>query len=364
MRADADDGRPEVPRPVTEDARSATTGQRKADHIRINLDEDVSAKGVTAGWERFRLEHCALPEIDLSAVDLAVEFLGHDLAVPLLISSMTGGTPQGGEINRRLATAAQTLGCAMGVGSIRAALEDPRLADSYRVRERAPDVMLLVNLGAVQLNYGYEPDDCRRAVELLDAQALVLHLNPLQEALQPEGNTNFSGLLARIEAVCQALPVPVIVKEVGWGITGDRARLLQEAGVAAVDVAGAGGTSWSEVERHRMPTAERERVAAAFAGWGIPTADCLRSCRAACPDLPLVASGGVHDGVDAAKALALGADLVGIAGPLLRAAAVSDEAVETELMVVREQLRVAMFAVGAAEVGALRSRVGPEPGGA
>jgi isopentenyl-diphosphate Delta-isomerase len=339
----------------------ATTGQRKADHIRINLEEDVGAKGITAGWERYRLEHCALPEMDLAVVDLAVDFLGHRLAAPLLISSMTGGSPQGGEINRRLAAAAQTVGCAMGLGSIRAALEDPRLADTYRVREVAPDVVLLVNLGAVQLNYGYEAKDCFRAVELVDAQALVLHLNPLQEALQPEGNTNFSNLLQRIEAVCLALPVPVIVKEVGWGITGALASRLRDAGVAAVDVAGAGGTSWSEVERHRIPDAERRRIAGAFADWGVSTAECVKSCRAACPDLPLVASGGVRDGVDVAKALALGADLVGMAGPLLRAAAVSEEAAETELGIVREQLRVAMFASGAAEVSALRTKVVAEP---
>ena len=330
------------------------TAQRKAEHIRINLEENVAAKGVTAGWERYRLAHCALPELDLAAVELGTTFLGHSLSAPIVISSMTGGTEQAALINRRLARAAQTVGCAMGLGSIRAAIEDPALAESFSVREAAPDVMLLANLGAVQLNYGYGVKQCLRAVELVDAQALVLHLNALQEAVQDGGNTNFGGLLKRIENVCRQLPVPVIVKEVGWGILGDLARKLQEAGVAAVDVAGAGGTSWSEVERHRAPTEERALIAAAFADWGAPTADCVVSCRTQCPDLPLIASGGVRNGVDMAKALALGADLVGVAGPLLRAAAASDDGARVTLETLREELRIAMFAIGAGDTRVLR----------
>jgi isopentenyl-diphosphate Delta-isomerase len=333
--------------------RSPGTARRKADHLRINLEENVSSRRVTAGWERYRLKHCALPELDLAMVDLGVTFLGHELAAPLLISCMTGGTPEATAINRRLAAAAQSAGCAMGLGSIRAALEDPRLAESFRVRSVAPDVLLLANLGAVQLNYGYRVADCLRAVELLDAGALVLHLNPLQEALQDGGNTNFSGLLRQIEQVCRQLPVPVIAKEVGWGITGDLARRLQEAGVAAIDVAGAGGTSWSEVERHRAPTPQRAAVAGAFVDWGIPTAECVLSCRAACPELPVIASGGVRNGIDVTKAVVLGADLVGLAGLLIRAAATSDDGATVFLETVREELRIAMFAIGAQDTKVL-----------
>ena len=330
------------------------TSRRKAEHIRINLEENVAAKGVTAGWERHRLKHCALPELDLAAVALSTDFLGRRLSAPVVISSMTGGTEQAALINRRLAAAAQSVGCAMGLGSVRAAIEDPGLAGTFSVREAAPDVMLLANLGAVQLNYGYGVKECLRAVELVDAQALVLHLNALQEAVQPEGNTNFSGLLKGIESVCRALPVPVIVKEVGWGIAGDLARKLEEAGVAAVDVAGAGGTSWSEVEKHRAPTEQRAMIAGAFADWGIPTADCVISCRGACPGLPLIASGGIRNGVEMAKALALGADLVGVASPLLRAAAASDKGAMVTLETLMEELRIAMFVVGAASTQTLR----------
>jgi isopentenyl-diphosphate Delta-isomerase len=330
------------------------TAQRKAEHIRINLEENVAAKDVSAGWDRYRLAHCALPELDLTAVDLSTSFLGRGLSAPILISSMTGGTEQAALINRRLARAAQATGCAMGLGSIRAAIEDPGVAESFSVRQAAPDVMLLANLGAVQLNYGYDVKQCLRAVELVDAQALVLHLNALQEAVQPGGNTNFAGLLKRIEKVCRHLPVPVIVKEVGWGIAGDLARKLEEAGVAAVDVAGAGGTSWSEVEKHRAPTEQRAMIAAAFADWGIPTADCVISCRAACPELPLIASGGVRNGVDMAKAMVLGADVLGVAGPLLRAAAASDEGALVALEILREELRIAMFVIGAGDTRVLR----------
>ena len=334
-------------------AESATQ-QRKADHIRINLEEDVRAKGVTSGFERYRLVHTALPELDLREVDPGTIFLGRRLSAPLLISGMTGGVERGREINQRLAAAAQALGCAMGVGSQRAAVEDPSLTPLFQVRDVAPDVLLLANLGAVQLNYGYGVAECRRAVEMIEADALVLHLNPLQEALQPEGNVNFAGLRSRIEQVCRALAVPVIVKEVGWGISADVARQLADAGVAAIDVAGAGGTSWSEVERHRAPTALRQRVSGTFAGWGIPTAESLLLARRGAPGLPLIASGGMRDGIDAATAVALGANMVGIASPLLRAAAESAEAAQELLRGIIEELRISMFCCGARDLEALR----------
>jgi isopentenyl-diphosphate delta-isomerase len=327
---------------------------RKREHLRINLEEDVGAKGVTTGFERYRLVHQALPELDLAAVDTSLTLFGRRLRAPLIISSMTGGTEEGARLNRVLAEVAQALGIGMGVGSQRVAVEDgPAAVRSFQVRPVAPDVLLFANLGAVQLNYGFGPAECRRVVEMIEADALVLHLNPLQEAVQPGGTTNFAGLARRIAAVCRALPVPVVVKEVGWGISAETARLLAEAGVAAIDVAGAGGTSWSEVEKHRAPTERARRVAAAFAGWGIPTADSLRLCRAAAPGLPLIASGGIRDGIDVAKAIALGATAAGMAGPALRAAAVSADALTELLGTVIEVLRIAMFCTGARDLAAL-----------
>ena len=237
-------------------------GSRKSDHIRINLEEDVRS-GLTSGLERYRFVHRALPELDLDDIDLSQVLFGRRLRSPVLISSMTGGTDQAAEINRRLAEAAQETGIAMGLGSQRAALQHPELAPSYQVRRYAPDVLLLANLGAIQLNYDYGVDECRRAVEMVEADALILHLNALQEALQPEGDTRWAGLLEKIEQVCRALPVPVIAKEVGWGFSEQDARRLAEAGVRAIDVAGAGGTSWSQVEMHR---AQNGKPAAAGGG--------------------------------------------------------------------------------------------------
>ena len=331
----------------------SATGGRKVDHIRINLEEDVAAKGITTGLERYRFEHQALPNLDFDDVDTAVRFLGHEVRIPLLISSMTGGVAEGGRINRNLARAAQACGVALGLGSGRIALEAPPAREHFRVRQEAPDVLLLANLGAVQLNYGYDARHCLDLVQMLEADALILHLNALQEAVQPEGNTRFAGLLDRIAEVCARLPIPVVVKEVGWGVSADVVRLLAQAGVAAVDVAGAGGTSWSEVERLRSSD-QMAAVASAFAGWGIPTADALVTARRAAPTLPIVASGGIRNGVEVAKCLALGADLAGLASPLLKAAARSAEEAERALEVIGRQLRIAMFCVGARDIDALR----------
>src|SRR3990170_1209540 len=300
----------------------APVSQRKADHIQINLERDV-ASSLTTGLERLRFDNAALPELDLRAVDTGLTFLGHRMSAPLLISSITGGTEAAGRLNLGLAQGAQRAGVAIGLGSLRAALEDPSVATTFQVRRTAPDVLLFANLGAVQLNYGYGPEHCRRAVELVQADALVLHLNALQEALQPEGDTDFSGLLVKIEQVCKDLPVPVIAKEVGWGISAADARRLVGAGVAAIDVAGAGGTAWSQVEMHRTSDAEAARPAAAFVGWGIPTADAVRLVRLELPTIPLIASGGLRSGMDVAKGIALGADVGAMAGPFLKAAAES-----------------------------------------
>ncbi len=335
------------------------TGARKAEHLRINVERDVRSKGVTNGFEAYRLIHRALPEIDLDAVDTCTTFLGRTLSAPFLISCMTGGTPAARRINRRLARVAQQAGFAMGLGSARALLEDPAHLASFDVRALAPDVPLLANLGAVQLNYGYTAERCARLVATLGADALVLHLNPLQEALQPEGDTRFAGLLTAIGDLVRALPVPVVVKEVGWGIGPHAVRALAAAGVAAIDVAGAGGTSWSEVERHRIGTPWRARVAAAFAGWGIPTARALADARTAAPQAVLIASGGIAGGIDAAKALALGADLVGIAGPFLRAADAGSRPAETLARELVAVLRIAMFCCGAPNLRALRDCIEP-----
>jgi isopentenyl-diphosphate delta-isomerase len=330
----------------------APTASRKADHIRINLEEDVQS-GIDNGLGKYRFPHQALPELNLADVDLRTMFFQHALQAPILISSMTGGTRQARSINRALAQAAQQTGVAMALGSLRSAIEQPDLADTFRVRDSAPGILLMANLGAVQLNHGYTADHCRRAVDLVQADALILHLNPLQEALQPEGDTMFAGLLQKIEAVCRALPVPVVVKEVGWGISGQTARRLAAAGVAAIDVAGAGGTSWSQVEKHRHRSEHSARLASSFVDWGIPTARALVECRSDLPQIPLIASGGIRTGVEAAKCIVLGAQLVGVAGPLLHAAVKGEDAVTTVLQHLIEEMRITMFAAGARDLSAL-----------
>ncbi len=338
-------------------SKVAPIDQRKSDHIKINLEQDVRS-ALTSGLENYRFVHQALPELDLEAVDTSLTLFGKKLAAPILISSMTGGTPEAGEINRRLAAAAQTVGAAMGVGSQRAALEHPEQAATFAVaRQAAPDLLLFANLGAVQLNYGYGPDECRRAVDMIAADALILHLNPLQEAVQAGGDTNFAGLAKKIEAICKALETPVIVKEVGWGISEETAKRLAECGVAAIDVAGAGGTSWSQVEMYRAPDEFTRQLAASFVGWGIPTAESLLHVRRAAPGLTLFASGGLKDGLDIAKCLALGATLGGMAGPFLKAAAVSAEKAVESLELTRRQIQVAMFAAGAARLPDLPGRL-------
>jgi isopentenyl-diphosphate delta-isomerase len=329
------------------------TADRKADHIRINLTRDVSGKGIQTGLDAYRFAHCALPEIDLDDVDIQGELLSHRLAVPLMISSMTGGTEESARINQTLARAAQAHGLAMGIGSGRALLEDYKTLPSFNIRYLAPDVPLFANLGAVQLNYGYTSQQCLELVERTESNGLILHLNPLQEAVQPEGNTRFMGLLKRIADVCTALPVPVIVKEVGWGLSAQVVEKLHDAGVAAVDVAGAGGTSWSEVEKYRGDDVQR-LVAQAFADWGIPTAEALIDARRAVPNQTIIASGGIRDGVDAAKCVALGADIVGIARPLLKAAVESAEELDVFIETFKKQLKITMFCVGAQRLTDLR----------
>ncbi|MBV8489128.1 MAG: type 2 isopentenyl-diphosphate Delta-isomerase [Candidatus Eremiobacteraeota bacterium] len=333
-----------MPPPTTDGG--GPTPSRKAEHLRINVERDVRAKGVDNGFDAYRLVHQALPEIDLADVDLGATLFGRAMRVPLLVSCMTGGAPEARRINRTLAEVAQAHGLAMGLGSGRALIESPATLDTFDVRDIAPGVPLLANLGAVQLNKGYGVDDCRRLVELLHADALVLHLNPLQEALQPEGDTCFANLVSQIRSLCKRAEFPVAVKEVGWGIAADAVHALFDAGVAAVDVAGAGGTSWSEVERYRIAEPWRARVAGAFAGWGIPTAECIRLARRVAPTQTLIASGGIRDGIDALKAFALGADVVGIAGGFLRAADRGLDDANDFARELTEVIRIAMFSLG------------------
>lgn len=333
---------------------TSQTEQRKADHIRINLEEDVQFQQLTTGLERYAFTHQALPDLDLQDVDTGLSLFGRQLAYPLLISSMTGGTERAKELNLTLAAAAQEHKIAMGLGSQRVAIERQELAHTFQVRQVAPDILLFANLGAIQLLNGYSAEECLMAVEMVQADALMLHLNVLQEAVQPEGDTRWKGLLGKIETVCRQLPIPVIVKEVGCGLSEQAAMQLAYAGVAALDTAGAGGTSWAAVEYHRAPTAFHARVAQAFADWGIPTAESLQQVRGVAPDLPIFASGGLRDGIDVAKCIALGATLCGLAGPLLRAAAESAEALDETLRVIETQLRIAMMCAGAGTLEALR----------
>ena len=329
--------------------------RRKADHIKINLEQDVRSM-LTNGLECYHFIHEALPELDLEAVETTINLFGKKLNAPILISSMTGGTEEAKTINRRLAEAAQINGVAMGVGSQRAAIENPDLAETFSItRKVAPDILLFANLGAVQLNYGYGIDHCHRAVDMIQADALILHLNPLQEALQLGGDTNFAGLAKKIEKVCNEIDVPVVVKEVGWGISERTAKKLAECGVSAIDVAGAGGTSWSQVEMHRATDEFTRELAATFDGWGIPTAESILNVKRTAPAMTVFASGGLKDGLDIVKCIALGASLGGMAGQFLKAAAVSAEKVVKLIKLTQRQIQVAMFAAGVGEVGKMGS---------
>jgi isopentenyl-diphosphate Delta-isomerase len=328
---------------------------RKESHLDLVLAGAGKVAGSAAGFERVRFEHCALPELDLAAIDLTCRWLGRRLNAPLLISSMTGGPERAAAINRNLAEAAEELGIAFAVGSQRVSLSgagDRGLDRS--LREAAPSVPLLSNIGGAQLRERDGLDLARRAVETLEADALIVHLNPLQEALQPGGDTDWRGILARIGRLAAALPVPVVVKEVGAGIGRATALRLWEAGVRNIDVAGAGGTSWAAIEAGRARSAEDQAVAAPFAGWGVPTAEAIAAVRGALPDAFLIGSGGIRNGLDAAKAIRLGADLAGQAAGVLASAAHSTEAVAAHFRVVVAQLRIACFCTGSGDLAALR----------
>lgn len=348
------------------------TGDRKAEHLHLALSDDVGFHGLTTGLEAVRVAHRALPDRPLDDVDLAIDLWGRSVRTPILISCMTGGVSEAGQVNRALAEAAQAHGVAFGLGSGRALLEDPGQRTSYAVRDIAPDVLLLANLGAAQLVEG-GPSAGSRVVELCEADALAVHLNPLQEAVQPGGDTDWRGVLAAIERLCATLQVPVVAKEVGFGLASADVERLLAAGVAGIDVAGAGGTNWARIEGHR--DARAGRVAAAFRAWGWPTATCLRHARGvldtAGSGALLIGSGGVRDGVDALKVLCLGADLAGVARGLLAAGAAGPDAAVEAVGVLVEQLRIGAWAAGAAAAddlgpgllqpsGPLESRLGED----
>ena len=328
---------------------------RKSEHLRVCIEEDVEFQQLTSGLEKYRFTHCCLPELDRSDIELGTNFLGKSLKAPILISSMTGGTELAHLVNTRLATVAQRYGLAMGVGSQRIALEQPELAPTFAVRSLAPDILLLANLGAVQLNYGCGLEECLKLVELLEADALILHLNPLQEWVQSGGDSNFKGLLAKIQQICAQLPVPVIAKEVGNGISAVMAKQLIEAGVAAIDVAGAGGTSWAKVESQRAKDNRQRHLGQVFADWGLPTAECITAIRSMNSTIPLIASGGLKNGLDLAKSIALGADLGGLARPFLVAAIESEAAVDELVKFLIAEIEIVLFCTGNPNLSALKN---------
>ncbi|MBT9316406.1 type 2 isopentenyl-diphosphate Delta-isomerase [Leptothoe spongobia TAU-MAC 1115] len=329
-----------------DESTPATIQDRKADHLRICLEDDVQCRQITTGLENYRFIHCGLPELSYDQVDISTTFLDKALRTPLLISSMTGGTEQARLINQRLAVTAQKFGLAMGVGSQRVAVERPELANTFNVRHYAPNALLFANLGAVQLNYSYGLEHCQRVVDWLEADALILHLNPLQECVQTRGDTDFSGLMAKIETLCAQLPIPIIAKEVGNGISGDLAQKLINIGISAIDTAGAGGTSWARVESERAEDVKQRRLGQTFSDWGMPTAECIVGIRAIAPKIPLIASGGLRNGLDVAKTLALGADIAGMALPFLKAADHSEAALDTLSDILIAELKTALFCTG------------------
>jgi isopentenyl-diphosphate delta-isomerase len=336
-------------------ARSRTE-IRKFDHLDIALKEDVGFH--LSNWlDDAHLIHRALPELDLEEIDLGAEFLGHRIRAPILIESMTGGTGRASKLNEILAKAAEKFGIPLGLGSQRAALESPRLARTFKVaREAAPSIPIFANIGVPQIIGEDGPEIAGSVVDMVGADALCIHLNALQEAIQPEGEPRFSRGLEAIAAIAKSLRVPVIAKETGCGISGEVAKALERAGVACIDIGGAGGTSWSAVECHRakrMGLRKRERIGLAFWDWGIPTGASLLEASNS-TGLPLISSGGLRDGLDVAKSIALGASLGGFARKLLLAANMGQRRLEEALEILLDELRIAMFLTGCRDVGELR----------
>src|SRR5690625_3658057 len=329
--------------------------KRKTEHIRLCLNDNVEGVNKSTGLEGISFIHNALPEINFKDVNLETSFLNKPLQAPFLVSSMTGGSKLAADINQNLAKAAEEKGWAIALGSTRALLESDAHKKSFLIREDAPTVPLIANLGAVQLNYGYGAEEAQRIVDMTEADSLVLHLNSLQEAVQDGGDLNFENLLSKIEEVCKKVNVPVGAKEVGFGIDGFAAEKLHNAGISYIDVAGAGGTSWSQVERLRSQDPLRKAAAEAFNSWGLPTKDCIVSVRSRLNETPIVASGGMKTGLDAAKAITIGANVIGYARQLLEAATESVEAVVREMEQIELELKMTMFGIGVQTIEELKN---------
>ena len=325
--------------------------KRKADHIKICLNEAAQAREVTTGFEDVQFVNRALPEVDKQKIDLSTTVLDHKFSAPLIVGAMTGGTAEAMRINSAIAEAVEHLNLGMGVGSQRAAIEDPKLEKTFAVaRKKAPNAFLIANIGGVQLVHGYGVKEVKKAVEMIEADAVAVHLNALHEAVQPEGQTDFKGVLARIGAVAGALDTPVIVKETGCGIGAEDASKLEAAGVKAIDVGGVGGTSFAAVEYHRSEATRMEHLlGGVFWDWGIPTAVSLVET-AQTVKIPVFASGGVRSGVDVAKALALNASLASVSLPVLQTAVEGAKETENLLSLFIEELKNVMFLVGAGNV--------------
>ncbi|AFE53459.1 type 2 isopentenyl-diphosphate Delta-isomerase [Rickettsia prowazekii] len=319
--------------------------ERKQEHIEINLKQNVNST-LKSGLESIKFIHNALPEINYDSIDTTTTFLGKDMKAPILISSMTGGTARARDINYRLAQAAQKSGIAMGLGSMRILLTKPDTIKTFTVRHVAPDIPLLANIGAVQLNYGVTPKECQYLIDTIKADALILHLNVLHELTQPEGNKNWENLLPKIKEVINYLSVPVIVKEVGYGLSKQVAKKLIKAGVKVLDIAGSGGTSWSQVEAYRAKNSMQNRIASSFINWGITTLDSLKMLQEISKDITIIASGGLQSGIDGAKAIRMSANIFGLAGKLLKAADIAESLVLEEIQVIIEQLKITMLCTG------------------
>jgi len=323
---------------------------RKSDHLEICLEENVQARHATTGFEEIYLVHRALPEVERSKIDLSTKVFNHKFSAPIIVEAITGGVEKATKINAAIASTVEKLGLGMGVGSQRSALEDPKLEPTFSIaRKKAPNAFLIANLGGAQLVRGYGVKEAKKAVKMLDADALAIHLNALQEAVQPEGETSYAGLLKKIGEIVHALNVPIIVKETGAGIAAEDAKKLEAVGVAGIDVAGVGGTSWAAVEFHRAKLQGDElsqHLGEVFWDWGIPTAVSLIET-AQLVRTPVIASGGIRSGIDVTKALVLGASLVGMAHPVVDPAFHGEEEVEKKLQLIIEELRNTMFLVGA-----------------
>lgn len=334
-----------------------TVSNRKRDHLRA-IAKDPNIERHASDFDSLHLSHRAMPELDWDAIETHVLFLGKRLSFPLLISSMTGGDGKEiTQINQNLAEAAEATGVAMAVGSQRVMFTNDQSRPSFELREFAPETVLVANLGAVQLNTGFGVEECTEAVEILGADGLYLHLNPLQEAVQPEGDRNFSGLGAAIAELVPEMRVPVLLKEVGSGLSEADIRLGLEAGVRHFDVAGRGGTSWSRIEYHRRES-ETDNLGLVFQDWGLTTIEALRAARPILESsrqrTTLIASGGIRSGIDMAKSIILGADLCGLAAPFLPAAQISRDAVIGKIVQLRREFQTAMYLLGCADCAALK----------